>query len=383
MAVALTYITSKQQKLNNILFSKNVFYIRKYENIVFIVVVVVASNLLRLSYQGPASCSVLVDENGGISDSLETNNSPNHTKSLENTGRSFSRGSKTRGARIKRSLEQQTQQQQQYRRPPSLLDGGGGGDVNANGDGRVMHDNTVNSFSSGKLYARTNNDNNGDDDINNHNKALPRQMYDALLTMMYGGETRMTTTTTRPRRAHKKRQAADLVVYRKDSAVDDDDLGGNEEMNFVPLNSEHRIRVNLTIAADGVAGIPLYEVSLSLPGAEKQMVAEKQPVAAALPMAGAECECFCPCLEQDEDYQTTENVVFATGSTATSVSSVSEGESSATSYDQTMPTSTERLWTETTEVSSCPPPVYLFCDQGKSPPVYNITLSTYYIIIQI
>ncbi|XP_050057252.1 teneurin-m isoform X3 [Aphis gossypii] len=55
MAVALTYITS--------------------------------SNLLRLSYQGPASCSVLVDENGGNGDSLAMPKSLNHTKSSsENTG---------------------------------------------------------------------------------------------------------------------------------------------------------------------------------------------------------------------------------------------------------------------------------------------------------
>lgn len=55
MAVALTYITS--------------------------------SNLLRLSYQGPASCSVLVDENGGNGDSLAIPKSLNHTKSSsENTG---------------------------------------------------------------------------------------------------------------------------------------------------------------------------------------------------------------------------------------------------------------------------------------------------------
>ncbi|XP_015366041.1 PREDICTED: teneurin-m isoform X3 [Diuraphis noxia] len=54
MAVALTYITS--------------------------------SNLLRLSYQGPASCSVLVDENGGNGDSLAMPKSLNHTKTSENTG---------------------------------------------------------------------------------------------------------------------------------------------------------------------------------------------------------------------------------------------------------------------------------------------------------
>ncbi|XP_026805650.1 teneurin-m isoform X3 [Rhopalosiphum maidis] len=55
MAVALTYITS--------------------------------SNLLRLSYQGPASCSVLVDENGGNGDSLAIPKSLNHSKSTsENTG---------------------------------------------------------------------------------------------------------------------------------------------------------------------------------------------------------------------------------------------------------------------------------------------------------
>ncbi|XP_025201186.1 teneurin-m isoform X2 [Melanaphis sacchari] len=55
MAVALTYITS--------------------------------SNLLRLSYQGPASCSVLVDENGENGDSLSMSKSLNHTKSTsDNTG---------------------------------------------------------------------------------------------------------------------------------------------------------------------------------------------------------------------------------------------------------------------------------------------------------
>lgn len=301
----------------------------------------------------------------------------------ENTGRWNSRILETRGARNKRSLNQQQQQQYQPLNSPDMggVSGGGDDDVNANdGDGRIVHDNTVNSISSlYKLNARAN---------NNHN-ALPQQMYDAMLMIRRssssGSQTRTTTTTThRPYRKHRKRQTGDVIVYHKDAAgrnVEDDFT--NETINFVPLDSEHRIRVNLTIAADDTVGSPLYEVSLSLPGAEK-LAAENQPAdVAALqtapgqlsPSAGTECECFCPCLEQDPDDPTTENAFVASlaAFTKNNISgSARMDDATSRTSDLTEATTTSELWSETTEMS-CPPPVFLFCDHtGKS-------LADYYI----
>jgi len=295
---------------------------------------------------------VLVDENGGNGDSLAMPKSLNHTKTSENTGRWPSRYPETR-ARSKRSWERQ----RQNHRPLDLLDGGDG-DVGTNGDGTVVeHDNPVkDSLSSRTLNART-------------NRALPRQMYDAMMASKSSPSEQLP-----PTRKHRKRQASDMIVYRKESDDDDD----SNIVDIVPLDSEHRIRVNLTIASDdNSAGSPMYALSLSLPRAD-QVEPVKVPTAVAnspnsvLPLLqspGAECDCFCPCLSQDDnddDDDGGDRMV-----TADSISTISS------TFSLIGNTTTDSIWTTeysttespepTLDVVSCPPPILMFCDTGKSP----------------
>lgn len=310
---------------------------------------------MRLSYQGPASCSVLVDENGGNGDSLAMPKSLNHSKTSENTGRWGPRDLETR-TRSKRSLERQ----RQNHRPLELLDGGDD-DVGANGDGMVVpHDNPViDSLSSRMLYART-------------NRALSRKINDAIIISKSSKRLPMT-------RKHRKRQASDMIVYRKDSDDDndDDDDDGNvmaESVDIVPLDSEHRIRVNLTIASDDdSARSPMYSLSLSLPRAD-QVELVKVPVVPkpensmppSLQSPGAECDCFCPCLDQDDDEDdrtTTANIIPTISSTFSPNDNMTSDTIWTTEY------STTESPKQTVDVVSCPPPVLLLCDTGKSPTI--------------
>lgn len=310
---------------------------------------------------------MLVDENSGTSDSLATSKSPNHTKSSENTGRWRLRNpAASPRARNKRSLE-----------PLDLLDGGGVS-VGRTGDGTTtVHDDPPeNRFVSRTLNARTNN-------------ALPQQMYVAMMEM--ASKRQSSTSASAALRRHRKRQAAaDVVVYRKES----DDGGGYSEIvdkavNIVPLDSEHRIRVNLTIASDDSAGSPMYSVSLSLPSVEQQPKPEKvhsdistdtggmvqQPSLSA----GTECECFCPCLEQDDDdndHQTSKARLFST--TPSTIIPIDNEKSSSTFWITSSTTSGPSSETspslEPLQVSC--PPVFLFCDSGKRPPVYILGYTT-------
>lgn len=318
---------------------------------------------MRLSYQGPASCSVLVDENGGNGDSLAMPKSLNHTKSTsENTGRWRPRDPETR-ARSKRSLEQR-----QNHRSLDLLDGGDS-DVGANGDGSVVqHDNPVkNSLSSRMLYART-------------NRALPRQMYDAVVEIKSSPSKQLPL-----KRKNRKRQASDMIVYRKDSNEEEDDDITSGNVDIVQLDSEHRIRVNLTIASDDdSAGSPMYALSLSLPRAANQVqpvtVSPVVPVVPVVPVApvtnplnsvplfqssgGAECDCFCPCLDQDDDdddRMSTTNIISTDHSTFSPFDNMTSDTIWTTEF------STTEYPKQTVDVISCPPPVLLFCDPGKSP----------------
>lgn len=305
----------------------------------------VASNLLRLSYQGSASCSVLVDENGGTSDSLATPKSPNHTKTSENTGRLCPQDpAESPRARSKRSLE-----------PLDLLDGGGVG-IDRVGMKTVHDDPPENRLISRTLNARTN------------NNALPQQMYDAMMVMAAKRNPLSRTLASSIPRRHRKRQtAADVVVYRKES--DDGGYGEivDEAVNIVPLDSEHRIRVNLTIASDGSAGSPMYSVSLSLPSVEQQpkpeIVPSDRTTALVQPpslSAGTECECFCPCLEQDDEQVRPFDAEYS--STISPSTSIPMGNETSSAYWITSSTTSESP--ETSEVS-CPPPVLMFCDTGK------------------
>jgi len=299
---------------------------------------------------------VLVDENGGNGDSLAMPKSLNHTKTSENTGRLRPRDLETR-ARSKRSLERQ----RQNHRPLDLLDGGDG-DVGANGDGTVVeHDNPVkDSLSSRTLYART-------------NRALPRQMYDATMEVKSLSSKRLP-----PTRKHRKRQASDMIVYRKDSDDDDDGNIMAGSVDIVPLDSEHRIRVNLTIASDDdSAGSPMYALSLSLPRADQvepvrvpaAVVNPPNSVPPLLQSPGAECDCFCPCLGQDDDDDdddddgdrtVTANIVPTISSTFSPIGNTTTDTIWSTEY------STTESPEPTLDVVSCPPPVLLFCDTGKS-----------------
>lgn len=286
----------------------------------------------------------------------------NNTKSAsENAGRWRPRDPESR-ARSKRSLERP----RQNHRPLDLPDGGDGDVGDANGDGSatvVKH--AVNpvkdSLPSRTLNART-------------NRALPQQMYDAMLALASPRQSPGRVPLTRN---HRKRQASDMVVYQKDT--DDDqavDMTGS--VNFVPLDSEHRIRVNLTIGSDGDSpGGPMYAVSLSLPSAD-QLEPVRVAAASAYPVrppqpTGTECDCFCPCLEQDDDDdnheadRTTDVVstirsTFVSTDNATTSDTVWSTESSTTEYP-------ERI---IADVVSCPPPVLLFCDTGKSSFVYAL-----------
>jgi len=301
---------------------------------------------------------VLVDENGGNGDSLAMPKSLNHTKSSENTGRLRPRDLETH-ARSKRSLERQ----RQNHRPLDLLDGGDG-DVGANGDGTVVqHDNPVKgSLSSRTLYART-------------NRALPRQTYDDMMAVKSSSSKQLPQT-----RKHRKRQASDMIVYRKDSDDDDDGNVMAGSVDIVPLDPEHRIRVNLTIASDDdTAGSPMYSLSLSLPRAD-QVEPVRVPTVAnpanfvppLLQSPGAECDCFCPCLDQDDDddgdQTATANIVPTIPSTFSPIGNMTTDTIWTTDY------STTESPEPTVDVVSCPPPVLLFCDTGKSS-----TLSCIYI----
>lgn len=331
---------------------------------------------------------MLVDGNAGAGgDSSEMLNSPNHTKTSEHTGRwgNPQKPGVVR-ARSKRSLlDDRRPRRRDDRSPPNTLGGDGPGvGANGDGDGRpvTVHDdvNPINRLSSGTLNART-------------NKALPRQMYDAMMTIASHRKVNAAYPVHQQQQRpapgkHRKRQA-DLVVYRKDSSADD---AANEAVNFVPLDSEHRIRVNLTIAPeDGLAGGPTYAVSLSLPGsasaaadqqrpqtAEKSWDVPQDTAAAAVAqpvslLAGTECQCYCPCLDQDEDdVDDPQNAVRST-----------TGVSDSTARPTILPaddndTSGAEFWTATSTPSfgtsehsetsaevSCPPPVLLFCEQGK------------------
>lgn len=341
---------------------------------------------MRLSYQGTTSCSVLVDGNVGTGgDSPETLNSPNHTKTSEHTGRwGNSRNPGVVRARNKRSLLDDRQPQYHDDQSPLHLlsgDGSGGGGVEANGDGDgravTVHDdvNPVNRLSSGTLYART-------------NKALPKQMYDAMMLIASHQKVKSAAPVRQPQqpvssRRHKKRQA-DLVVYRKDPNGRLDDDMTDEVVNFVPLDSEHRIRVNLTIASDdGSAGGPTYAVSLSLPSSASAAVdrhpqppemiqdipsdtsaVEVQPISL---LAGSECQCYCPCLDQDQENDDPQNVDLSTtdiliSSTPPTIMSTDDNNTSTTEFWTT--TTTSFGTSEPIDVS-CPPPVLLFCEQGK------------------
>lgn len=306
---------------------------------------------MRLSYQGPASCSVLVDENGGNGDSLAMPKSLNHTKTSENTGRWPLRDLETR-ARSKRSWERQ----RQNHRPLDLLDGGDG-DVGTNGDGTVVeHDNPVkDSLSSRTLYART-------------NRALPRQMYDAMMAVKSSPSEQLP-----PTRKYRKRQASDLIVYRKES--DDGDDG--HIVDIVPLDSEHRIRVNLTIASDdNSAESPMYALSLSLPRADQVEpvivpAAVQNPPNSVPPLLqspGAECDCFCPCLGQDDDDGDDDGDRMVTADSISKIpSTFSLIGNTTTDSTWTTEYSTTESPEPTLDVVSCPPPVLMFCDTGKSP----------------
>lgn len=333
-----------------------------------------------------------------------TNGSPNHTKSSDNTGRwSDPKFPSRSNARSKRSAEQH---------PLSDLPDGGGSGVNAllnngggvsvnYGDGIItnygdsgsivaLHDNdnhlVANSellLSSHAVGARTNNNNGG---------MMSRKMFDAMVKLT--AERPITTPQTR---RHRKRQTADVIVHRKDlsssAAEGGDSVGGGpvETVDIVPLDSERRIRVNLTIASeDGSAGNPVYEVSLSLPGGDQQQrqqqqqpqpaivttpeVVRPQPPAIESFMTGAECECSCPCLDDSDD----EGDDFSTSTTASAWTRDMNQTVSITTtkgmIDNDYSTELTELWTtvQTSSTSeppvidvSCPPPVLLFCDPGK------------------
>lgn len=328
--------------------------------------IVTASNLLRLSYQGPASCSVLVDENGGVSDPLATpKSSANHTRTSENTGRWSPAAGRARG---KRSLDRR-----RYR-PPGTLDGervgAGVGDAD-NGDGTAVHDddNPNGVVPYGTLGgART-------------NHALPRQMYDALMTVRSRGWWRPSAAR---RAKHRKRQAADAVVLRREPS---DGAEFGEDVDIVPLADAERgrIRLNLTIGSeDDPVGGPVYAVSLSLPGADRllpQQQQQQQPKVARAsaaarpapsPSAGTECACFCPCLDSDDDDDGDGDRwwdVTATTPDATQSATVVPVTSTPSTDDDdgtTLWTTSSSTTSEPSEVLTCPPPVLIFCDTGKS-----------------
>lgn len=282
----------------------------------------------------------------------------NHTKSSENTGRWPSRDLETH-ARSKRSWERQ----RQNHRPLDLLDGGDG-DVGTNGDGTVVeHDNPVkDSLSSRTLYART-------------NRALPRQMYDAMIAAKSSPSEQLPQT-----RKHRKRQASDLIVYRKESDDGDD---GNI-VDIVPLDSEHRIRVNLTIASDdNSAKSPMYALSLSLPRPDQAepvrvpaaVVNPPNSVPPLLQSPGAECDCFCPCLGQDDDDGDDDGDRMVTADSISTIpSTFSLIGNTTTDSTWTTEYSTTESPEPTLDVVSCPPPVLMFCDTGKSPVSHVYTL---------
>lgn len=328
-----------------------IFQSRRAEIVVELITIILffvptASNLLRLSYQGPTSCSVLVDENGGVTDSLATPKSSNRTRTLENTGR-WRRGQYLAEAppsarRSKRSVD----------RPPSdWLDGNGDGTI-ATVHGNGFRPRTLDN-------ARP---------IN----ALPRQMYDAMMKMSSEREPQR----HRPRRHRKRNAAADVVVYRKSDSPEAGDE--DEAVDIVPLDTEHRIRVNLTIASDDPGGSPMYSVSLSLPGAPQQPGSEEtvtttRPVETVprsrplpVPSAGTECECFCPCFDQDDVRTTISDIVPSTVPPAEFTYVDTDASSTFTITDYTDITTSERPTAEHLDVS-CPPPVLLFCETGKSP----------------
>lgn len=199
-------------------------------------------------------------------------------------------------------------------------------------------------------------------------------MYDAVLALKSPG----TERRVQPLRRHRKRHASDVIVYRKDDSDGAADGGTgrvNETVDIVPLDPENRIRVNLTIASDDSVGSPVYTVSLSLPGGAAQQQPEPEiarpPEApkgmmavAPWPSQGAtECECYCPCL--DDDLNTAaDDVMFSTSSPPSTSTDVGYNDTSSTEFWSTYPSSSSEE-PETAEVFTCPPPVLLFCEPGK------------------
>lgn len=300
---------------------------------------------MRLSYQGPASCSVLVDENGDSS--AAPRSASNHTKTAANTGRwshPAPRGTAAVPvARGKRSLDRR-------RYPsPGMPDGDGGTAVHADGGGTTLNGNT--------------------------NRALPAQMYDALLAV-----------ADRPAERHWKRRAndaMDMVVYRRPS-----DGTGEEPVDFVPLlpasrDSDRggggRIRVNVSIggSADGA----VYAVSLSLPETVR-VPARPPPPPPPHPSAmsvgggggggGTECECYCPCLEPDDDDDGDRNgTAVADDGDRNGTAVADAADSTTTAFPDTTTGAADDDYAEgwTTSVAvgpeTCPPPVLMFCETGE------------------
>lgn len=259
------------------------------------------------------------------------------------------------------------------------------------GDGgaAVVHDRAP-SQSPSMLDART-------------NHALPQQMYDALLAAR--SPTKQ-STASRPR-GHRKRHAAaaEVTVFRQQPAVggpyrlesdaldvrtDGNDVNDWNSVDIVPLDVERRIRVNLTIAADGgPAGgdAAVYAVSLSLPRAglpddpqARAVVPGRHPLppAAVPPAGGTECECYCPCLEQDdEDVGAAENSTANAVWTTTTTVAVSEDAFDSSTFRTTpndeydggtsWPSSIPPAGlTDEFSPATCPPPVMMFCSEpGK------------------
>lgn len=336
---------------------------------------------------------MLVDENGGVNDSLTGPKSRNHTSGMagtENTGRwSGPRTHASNGARARRSKRSSLEQRQ----PPGMSYGGGGGGV-ATGSLDIT------------LGART-------------NKALPLQMYKAMMasavarpnsvaaasaapdeTPEQGRRRRWTGTAAARRKRHRKRQAADVIVYRQGGGGSGGD-GKNKIVDVVPLEeygstSEHRIRVNLTIAADsGSIGGPVYAVSLSLPdgstggdepeepddfldlplGTPTAVVESKgSPILSPLSpsMSGAMCECFCPCLDEIDGWNSTKKsstTVIVPSSIDPSTFIPSTTEPSTESYDDASvywTTTSSATSSQPLEAMTCPPPILMFCEKGKS-----------------
>lgn len=332
---------------------------------------------MRLSYQNPASFSVLVDENGGVSDLLATPKSQNHTTktSSEHTGRWSKDHAEALRARHRGKRSSSPDRRPKYDQKPLYLHDGEGG------HGRLVHGDDINSLD-GSISSSSSNNNEPNARITNN--ALPRQMYEAVMMMSSLKQSRQKRLSqpTISQRKHRKRQTVDdnMIVYRNDHP---DGHGGNADeaiVNVVPLDSEHggRIRVNLTIGSDTSIGGPVYALSLSLPGSAAEQdnpVSDfiQSPPSSPLSSssAGTECECSCPCLEQDDEDPTT----IATTSNAFITSTYPSSSSTTIDDDDTMMSSSTTFWTKSSSSTSerpelvnvtCPPSVVMFCEMpGK------------------